>query len=78
MHKRTHTKEKLYECDVCKKRFSQTSSLTKHKRTHSREKNLAEHKGTHRAEKPYECDLCQKRFFVKCHLKEDTHWGEIL
>ena len=41
--------EKPYECDGCKKRFSQLSALGSHKNTHTRDK-------------PYKCDICNKRF----------------
>ena len=49
VHKRRHTEQKPYECDVCNKRFTNTSSLIVHKRTHT-------------GEKPYECDVCSKQF----------------
>jgi uncharacterized Zn-finger protein len=32
-HKRTHTQQK-YECDICKRRFTQLRYLNKHKETH--------------------------------------------
>ena len=49
-HKRTHTGMKLYECDICNKRFTRGSHLVRHTRTHT-------------GEKPYKCDVCTKNFW---------------
>lgn len=34
VHERTHTNEKPLECPICFKRFSESSNLTKHRKTH--------------------------------------------
>jgi uncharacterized Zn-finger protein len=66
-----------HECDVCEKVFAKPSDLTRHMRTHTKEKpyecdvcekrftlagNLQTHMRTHTKEKLYECDVCEKRF----------------
>lgn len=34
IHERTHTKDKPLECDVCGKKFSESSNFAKHRRIH--------------------------------------------
>ena len=72
-----------HECDVCEKVFQSPSQLTRHMRTHTKEKpyecdvceerfreshHLKDHMRTHTNEKPYECDMCEKRFRQLTHL----------
>ncbi|GFG34848.1 hypothetical protein Cfor_12075 [Coptotermes formosanus] len=49
VHKRVHSGEKPYGCDVCDERFSLGSTLKKHYRIHT-------------GERPYKCDICSKAF----------------
>ena len=73
-----------HECDVCEKVFAKPSDLTRHMRTHTKEKpyecdvcekrftlagNLQTHMRAHTKEKPYECDVCEKLFRTSSHLK---------
>ncbi|CAH4036976.1 unnamed protein product [Pieris brassicae] len=66
-----------YGCPICDRRFSQSSSVTTHMRTHSGERpyqcrsckkafsdssTLTKHLRIHSGEKPYQCKLCLLRF----------------
>ncbi|XP_065577894.1 zinc finger protein 501-like isoform X4 [Artemia franciscana] len=82
-HHISHKEEKLFKCDICKKKFRQKTQLSNHQRTHTGEQpfqcnicekrftsnlSLYQHQGTHTGEKPFKCDICEKVFRHITHL----------
>nr|CAI5862042.1 unnamed protein product [Callosobruchus analis] len=57
LHKRLHTGEKPYKCDVCNARFAHSS-------------NFKDHKLTHTKERTYVCDMCGRSFYIYNCLKQ--------
>ncbi|XP_023245436.1 zinc finger protein 436-like [Copidosoma floridanum] len=54
-HKRIHTDDKSYKCQVCLQSFSHKHYLIRHKKTHA-------------GEKPHICQVCLKSFLQKSDL----------
>ena len=74
---RAPTGKKLYESDICSKRFTDRSALNQHIKIHTGEQPyecdtcskqfkhnsaLKKHMIVHTDERPYECDICSRHF----------------
>ena len=77
---RYHTGEKPFKCNMCEKKFVNSSEIKVHQRSHTGLKpykckicekefttlsKMKTHKHSHSGEKPFECDICQKPFSRK-------------
>ena len=67
VHKRTHTNEKPFKCDLCEKLFRVHSGLIRHKMLHT-------------GERPFSCDVCGKGYIGKNTFERHkrTHTGKII
>ncbi|XP_065574752.1 zinc finger and SCAN domain-containing protein 20-like isoform X3 [Artemia franciscana] len=74
---------KVYECNICDKRFPFHSQLERHQRIHtgkkgfkcnvcrksfSRSSDLNRHERLHTGDKPFKCDICKKCFSQSSNL----------
>ena len=85
VHKQSHSVQKLFQCEYCKKGFNSKSLLKRHEMIHTGEKpfscqycekrlnskgHLKEHEMIHTGEKPFSCGYCSKSFRFKSNLRD--------
>ena len=81
----THTSEKSFQCQICRKGFALDKNLKRHQLTHTSKKpykckvcdkyfkhskDLTNHGRIHTGEKPFQCKTCEKRFTWARSLRE--------
>ena len=86
--RRSHSGRRPHECDVCKKTFGHSVSLSQHRAVHTHEKSftckqcgkcfkrsstLSTHLLIHSDTRPYPCQYCGKRFHQKSDMKKHTY-----
>lgn len=84
-HKRVHSGEKPYKCNICDAAFSQSNDLKGHQRIHSGERpykcnicgaaftlssTMKQHEKIHLFEKPYKCTVCENGFSRRSSYKD--------
>ena len=71
----THTGEKQFECEICKKKFIKRDNMKRHKNIHFKiERYILD--GDIR-ERPHVCNICNKKYLKKSYLTEHekSHTG---